>query len=455
MQISAKKGLDIPIAGTPGTEIKDGRLVRSIAVLGRDYIGLKPRMQVQQGDRVTLGQPLFVDKRDPNVKFTAPGSGTVSAVHRGQRRVLLSVVIALDSDEKDDGGFAKLANADATALPLQEIKQALFDSGFWTAFRTRPYSKIPQSDGTPRSIFVTATDTQPLAADPSVVVKAQSHAFANGLRVIGRLTEGSVYVCTGANWNGPIGDGEQFEHVEFTGPHPAGLPGTHIHHLDPVSTERVVWQIGYQDVIAIGKLFADGKIFTERVVALGGAGFESPRLVRTRLGASIDELTAGELQLTGLKGDAPRLISGSILSGRTGTGAEAYLGRYHLQVCSIPEGNGKHLFGWLGILSKAFSIAGLFKRRTRHSKLLPFSTIRNGRAAAMIPIDAFDNVMPLDILTIPLLRALLVKDTDQGQALGCLEMDADDLALCSFVCPGKNDYGAILQVNLERIEREG
>ncbi len=455
MQISAKKGLDSPIAGTPGTEIKDGRLVRSIAVLGRDYIGLKPRMQVQQGDRVTLGQPLFVDKRDPNVKFTAPGSGTVSAVHRGERRMLLSVVIDLDSDEKDDGSFTKLANADVTVLPLQEIKQALFDSGFWTAFRTRPYSKIPQSDTAPRSIFVTATDTQPLAADPSVVVEAQGGAFTNGLRIIGRLTEGSGYVCTDANWNWPTGDGEQFKHVEFTGPHPAGLPGTHIHHLDPVSNVRMVWQIGYQDVIAIGKLFAEGKIFIERVVALGGAGFESPRLVRTRLGASIDELTAGELQLTGLKGDAPRLISGSILSGRTGTGAEAYLGRYHLQVCAIPEVSGKRLFGWLGILSKAFSIAGLFKRRTRHSKLLPFSTSRNGQATAMIPIDAFDHVMPLDILTIPLLRALLVKDTDQGQALGCLELDADDLALCSFVCPGKNDYGSILQVNLEQIEREG
>jgi len=455
MQISAKKGLDIPIAGTPGTEIKDGRLVRSIAVLGRDYIGLKPRMQVQQGDRVTLGQSLFVDKRDSNVKFTAPGSGTVSAVHRGGRRVLLSVVIDLDSDEKDDGGFEKLANADVAVLPLQEIKQALFDSGFWTAFRTRPYSKIPQSDSSPRSIFVTATDTQPLAADPSVVVKEQSDAFANGLRIIGRLTEGSVYVCTDANWNGPIGDGEQFEHVEFTGPHPAGLPGTHIHHLDPVSTERVVWQIGYQDVIAIGKLFAEGKIFIERVVALGGAGFESPRLVRTRLGASIDELTAGELQSAGLKGDAPRLISGSILSGRTGTGAEAYLGRYHLQVCAIPQGGDRRLFGWLGILSKVFSIAGLFKRRTRHSKLLPFSTSSNGRAAAMIPVDAFEHLIPLDVTPVPLLLALLIKDTDQAQALGCLELAPEDLALCSFVCPGKNDYGAVLQVNLEQIEREG
>jgi Na+-transporting NADH:ubiquinone oxidoreductase subunit A len=245
------------------------------------------------------------------------------------------------------------------------------------------------------------------------------------------------------------------QHVEFSGPHPAGMPGTHIHHLDPVSGDRTVWHIGYQDVIAIGKLFTDGRLWVERTVALGGAGFERPRLVTSRLGASVDELVAGELKAVGAKQKSPRLISGSVLSGRTADGAEAYLGRYHLQVAAIPQDNERYLFGWLGLFNRRYSFAGLLKRQQDHSQRLPFSTILNGRSTALVPVDAFERVMPLDILPVPLLRALLIKDTDQAQALGCLELDAEDLALCSFVCPGKNDYGTVLRINLVQIERYG
>jgi Na+-transporting NADH:ubiquinone oxidoreductase subunit A len=287
------------------------------------------------------------------------------------------------------------------------------------------------------------------------VVTEHREGFLTGLQIVGRLTEGPVYLCTAPGWQEPVTDNTQLRHVEFSGPHPAGLPGTHIHHLDPAGAERTVWHIGYQDVIAIGKLFTEGRVWVERTVALGGAGFERPRLVTTRLGANIGELVAGELKPVAAKEKSSRLISGSVLSGRTAAGAEGYLGRYHLQVNAIPEDGRRHLFGWLGLFNPRYSFAGLFRRSQGQSKRLAFSTALNGRTTALVPVDAFERVLPMDILPIPLLRALLVKDTDQAQALGCLELDADDLALCSFVCPGKNDYGAVLRINLEHIERYG
>jgi Na+-transporting NADH:ubiquinone oxidoreductase subunit A len=404
---------------------------------------LKPRIAVQPGDKVKIGDTLFVDKRDPDVPYTSPGSGTISAVNRGARRALISVVIDLDENEGRKTSHPELAGTDIESLADDQIRAALIASGLWPAFRARPYGKVPLSGSSPRSIFVTAIDTNPLAADPAAVISGNEVFFEAGLHIVSMLSEGPVFLCTAPDWAGPTGNKEKVKHVAFSGPHPAGLVGTHIHHLDPVGTDRAVWHIGYQDVIAIGILFREGRVSTERTIALGGPGIEVPRLVSTRLGASVDELVAGEISLDGAASGGLRTISGSVLSGRTASGAESFLGRYHLQVCSIADTANRH------------SVTGLIKRRERRNGQITFSTNRHGRYTAMIPTEAFDKIIPLDILPVPLLRALLIGDTDQAQALGCLELDPEDLALCSFVCPGKNDYGSLLRVNLERIEREG
>ncbi len=454
MHIAVKKGLLIPISGNPEQHIDTVRDVRSVALLGRDYVGLKPRMMVREGDQVSLGDTLFVDKRDPAVSYTAPGTGRVTAINRGERRALLSVVIELDEADDDPVRFPHLADISLDELPEERVREALHTSGLWAAFRTRPFSRVPLSHSAPRSIFVTAVDTNPLAANPAVVVAGHEADFESGLAVVSRLTEGPVYVCTGDDWSVPAGNQDRVQNVEFTGPHPSGLAGTHIHHLDPVGAERTVWHIGYQDVIAIGALFRSGRIQTERIVALGGPAVERPRLVATRLGASIDELTAGELELGGAAGPGPRVVSGSILSGRRASGPEAFLGRYHVQVSAVPAGGKRRLFGWLPVRADAFSFTGMFSSRAQ-TRLEDLTTDSHGTQTALIPVDAFDKVLPLDVATVPLLMSLLIKDTDQAQALGCLELDAEDLALCSFVCPGKNDYGSVLQANLEQIEREG
>ncbi|MGI9475854.1 MAG: NADH:ubiquinone reductase (Na(+)-transporting) subunit A, partial [Hyphomicrobiaceae bacterium] len=331
----------------------------------------------------------------------------------------------------------------------------LLESGLWTSFRTRPFSRVPAADAEPRSIFVTACETRPLAGMPEAVVAQHVDAFTLGIDLVARLTIGSVFLCTGAKWSGPIGSAPKIEHVGFDGPHPAGLPGTHIHHLDPVGPDREVWHIGYQDVIAIGKFIGEGRLWTERVVALGGNGFSNPRMVRTRLGADLVALTAGELMAPGSAEAEPRLISGCVLSGRNALGAEAYLGRHHLQVSAIAQGRPCRTPLWRRPLENRYSFSDTLARIRGQRSTLRFTTDQNGRATALVPTDAFEQLIPMDVLAVPLLRALLIKDTDQAQALGCLELDEEDLALCSFVCPGKNDYATVLRRNLEQIERDG
>jgi Na+-transporting NADH:ubiquinone oxidoreductase subunit A len=248
------------------------------------------------------------------------------------------------------------------------------------------------------------------------------------------LTKGIVFLCTSPEWDINTPAVDRLETTTFSGPHPAGLAGTHIHHLYPAGPGRVVWQIDYQDVIAIGKLFSTGSLPASRVVALGGECLARPRLVKTHLGASLNELLAdGVSQYEGF-----RVLSGSVLDGRTANAGLAYLGRYHNQVSVIPEGGQRRLFGWLG--------------RTRKRR---WSTSQNGRFSGMIPMPVFEQVIPLDILPAALFRALLVKDSDQARALGCLELDEEDLALCGYLCPAKTDYGHALRISLDQIEREG
>jgi len=451
LRIRIRHGLDIPISGTPEQSAYPGPPIQHVALCGLDYPGLKPKLLVAQGDTVGLGQALFIDKRDPAVQYSSPGEGTIVVVNRGARRILETIVIRLEESGVADLSFDALTDEEIRQLDRDSVASRLHESGLWTAFRTRPYSRVPLAHSKPRSIFITAIDTQPLAADPRVVIQPEASTFASGLLAVSRLTPGKVHLCTGPGWDISIPEMEQLQQVEFAGPHPAGLPGTHIHHLDPVGPERTVWHIGFQDVIAIGKLFTTGKIHTERVIALAGDRISEPRLISTRLGASTNEIVKGRIK----DPDSCRVISGSVLTGSLAEGKLAYLGRYQNQLSVIREHGQKSLFGWLGVLPRLYTASSILLKKTGHTRKLAFSTSQNGRFSGMLPMGLFDKVLPLDILSSPLLRALMVRDTDQAQALGCLELDEEDLALCSFVCPAKYDYGAVLRTNLEQIEKEG
>ncbi|MEE7534121.1 Na(+)-translocating NADH-quinone reductase subunit A [Klebsiella huaxiensis] len=446
--IKITKGLNLPIAGMPSQQISSKTAVKRVALLGEEYIGMRPSMAVCEGDRVQKGQLLFEDKKNPGVRFTAPASGIVSAIHRGERRVLQSVVIDVEGDEVIH--FSRYEPSDLAGLTRESVQQQLLESGQWTAFRTRPFSKIPAPGSVPAAIFVTAIDTNPLAAEPQPIILAQRDAFDAGLTVLTRLTDGQVHVCqaSGGKLGGhPVG---QVTFNQFTGPHPAGLPGTHIHFLEPVSLKKQVWHLNYQDVIAIGKLFLEGEIYSERIIALGGPQVKEPRLLKTCLGASLDELLVEELL-----DDENRVISGSVLSGTHAHGAYAFLGRFHLQVSVVKEGREKELFGWVMPGKDKFSITRTTLGHFLKHKLFNFSTDTHGGERAMVPIGNYERVMPLDILPTMLLRDLLAGDTDSAQALGCLELDEEDLALCTYVCPGKYEYGPALRSVLTQIEQEG
>lgn len=444
--IKIKRGLDLPMTGTPAQRIEAAKPVRSVAVIGFDYNGMKPTMQVQEGDRVKLGQVLFSDKKTLGVHFTAPGAGVVKAVNRGDRRVLQSVVIELEGDEQIT--FASYAADKLADLTNEQVRENLQESGLWAALRTRPYSKVPAVDSTPRSIFVTAMDTNPLAADPAVIIAEYADDFSHGLTVLTSLAK--VFLCKA---DGVTLPGENLDKVQteaFSGPHPAGLPGTHIHYLDPVDATRTVWQIGYQDVIAIGKLFTTGQLWVERVISLAGPVVKQPRLVRTRLGANVSDLVQGELE-----DGTNRVVSGSVLGGRTARGSCDFLGRYHTQLSCLAEDTHRQVLYYLRPGVDKFSILNIYISKLFANRKFALTTTTSGGERAMVPVGSYEKVMPLDILPTQLLRALLVGDTDVAQKLGCLELDEEDLALCTFACPGKYEYGPVLRDNLTRIELEG
>jgi len=441
-----KRGLDVPIAGPPVQSITVAADVKSVALIGDDYIGMRPRMLVEVGEKVKTGQPVFEDKKTEGVVYTAPGSGTVSAINRGDKRKFESMVIDLSGD--DAVTFESFTSLDD--VNQQQARDLLVKSGEWTALRTRPFSRVPVPTSSASSVFVTAMDSNPLAAEAELIISHHKEAFLAGLKIVAKINDGRVFVCTRDDSRVPGKEvtGVQFE--SFAGPHPAGLVGTHIHNLDPVSMGHVVWTIGYQDVIAWGHLFLSGKIFTERTISIAGPVVAKPQLYTTRRGANLLELTQGNLN-----GDNIRIVSGSVLCGRKVTEPVHYLGRFHNQVTALEEGNFREFLGWQKPGVNKFSVSRAFVGSWLKGKRFNMNTNINGGYRTMVPIGTYERVMPLDILPTQLVRALITGDTERAQLLGCLELDEEDLGLCTFVCPGKYEHGTILRENLTRIEKEG
>ena len=454
-----KKGLDLPISGEPIQEIEAAPPPRSVALLAHDYQFMKPRMHVAPGDRVRRGQLLFEDRKTDGVRFTSPGAGTVAAVNRGERRAFRSIVIDLSDSERegrlsnaDFQVFAGFTGDDVSGLGPDQVRALLVESGQWTALRTRPFSKVPGPAENCSSIFVTAMDTSPLTADTEVVLADRQDDFNRGLAALTKLTDGSVFLCCRPDSSLAGGDTPGVQVEFFQGKHPAGLAGTHIHALDPVNRDKTVWYVGYQDVAAIGVLFATGRLDVNRVVALGGPVVKRPRLLSTRLGAVMGSLVDGELEA-----GANRVVSGSVLHGFTATGKIlGFLGRYANQVSCLAEGDQREFLGWLWPGFDRFSVSRTFGSAFRgRGARYGFTTTTHGAHRAMVPIGLFERVMPLDIMPTFLLRSLLMDDLERAEALGCLELDEEDLALCSFVSPGKENYGPVLRRNLLEIWKEG
>jgi len=456
-----RRGLDLPIAGAPA--LHAGAPIEAVpathvALLGADTPGLRPTLLVEPGARVLRGQPLFEDKKNPGVFYTAPAAGTVTAVHRGARRAFLSLVIAVGPEDADHAHnhvvFAsRAAIVDAGQVSRETVRALLLESGLWPALRARPFSRVASPQAVPEAIFVTATDTRPHAPPPALALAGRDTEFNAGLQALLTLTDGDVIVCHAPSLALALPALPRLRAEQFDGPHPAGNAGWHIHRLRPVDLAHRVWHIGYADVLAIGHLLRTGRLDVERVVALAGPGVARPRIVRARLGASIDDLLRGQLNA-----GEQRTLSGSVLDGRAAHGAvDGYLGRYHLQVTALPEGRARELFGFIAPGADKFSVS----RVTLGSMLarfggrrFAFTTTTHGGARAMVPIGHYEKVLPFDVAPTFLLRALITRDDERAVALGALELDEEDLALATYVCPGKTEYGPLLRAALERIEKD-
>ncbi len=447
--IKIKRGLDLPILGTPEQALIDkASPPKHVAVLGPDYVGMKPTMMVRVADTVKKGQVLFTDKKCPSIRYTAPASGQIVAIHRGKKRALQSVVIQVEGDEQMS--FPSYSNDAMSRLTGQQVVEQLLESGLWTALRQRPFSKVAHPETVPHSIFITAMDTHPLAPSLSSILRGQESDFAQGVKLIAKLTNGSVFVCKAPQDYLPPLDDPKVKIEEFSGPHPAGNVGTHIHFLDPVSRNKTVWHIGLQDVIAVAKLFSTGMLVTDRIISLAGPAVIRPRLLRTQFGAAVPDIVAGEL-----KPGENRVISGSVLSGHTAAEALGYLGRYHQQISVIREDRQRRFLGWLSPGYHQFSLKNIVLSSLFKPRKLEFTTALNGERRAIIPSGTFEDLMPMDIMPLFLMRALAVDDVEEAEALGALELDEEDLSLCSFACPSKLEFGPILRRNLTIIEKEG
>jgi len=449
------RGLSLPLQGAPIGDLANLKNIKHVAITADDFIGMKPSMFVKEGDSVLKGQKLFECKKVPGVIFTSPVSGTVKEINRGARRAFQNIIVENDflENQIEFLNFDPSKNCESTSaencFEKSDLIKLINEAGLWTSFRTRPFSKTPNLDSECSSIFVTAMDTNPLALNPDWIVSKRSSEFNEGLKALTLLTDGNIYLCKsyGSTIKGPTHD--RIIEKEFDGPHPAGNVGTHIHFIDPVEENKTVWHIGYQDLISLGSLLLTGQLFTERIISLCGPACEKPMTILTRVGADINEI------IDGYSLENVRVISGSVFNGRTCNDIFHFLGKFVNQVTMLNECVDREFMGWHNPGPEKFSVLNLFA-----SKLIPFAkfnfnTSNNGSHRAIVPVGAFEKVMPLDLLPVPLLKMLLVNDTDAAIELGALELDEEDLALCSFVCNGKNDYAKALRQTLETIEKEG
>jgi len=453
---TANKGLELPITGAPEQKIEEAPAVSRVAVIADDYVGMKPKMHVKVGQEVKRGQLLFEDRKAEGVRHTAPAAGRVAEVNRGQFRALQSVVIEL-SDAAKAGQDAQVdlehyAGKKIGELERDDVVALLVESGLWALLRERPFSRTPSpSDEPPKAMFITAADSNPLSAEPSKALKGREDDFKAGVEVLAKLTEGKTFVCTKAGARVDAPKGKNISVEEFEGPHPSGTVGYHIHTLFPVTRGRTVWHVGYQATASIGRLFTTGQIDHTRVVALAGPQVKNPRLLQTRAGACLSELLAGELE----EGDN-RMISGSVLSGRDASAeVVGYLGVHANQISVLREGRERVFLGWLTPGFDAYSTSGIYLSSLTPDKKFDFTTTTNGSKRAMVPIGMYERVFPFDIMPTFLLRALLKDDTVRAEELGILELDEEDVAVCTFVCPGKHNYANVLRRNLDIIWKEG
>jgi len=436
--IKISKGLDLPISGKPHISITDEPKISSVSLLANDFVGMKPTMLVKENDEVKVGEKLFEDKKNPGIFFTSPAGGLIKSINRGDKRKFLSIEIEISQNEEFidfDMGSSQ-----------DEIKNTLINSGLWNVFRTRPFNRTPNISSSPEALFINCCDTNPLSVDPYEIINIDKDSFDKGLETIKQLFDCDIHLTyQNNNFDNTLSG---INYHQFTGPHPAGLVGTHISKIHPVNLNSKVWTANFQDIISIGYLKKNKKIKTTKIISLGGPAVFEPSLIKVRHGSNLDEITAGKIE------DNSRVISGSVLHGHESEGVMKYLGYYDSQVSVIPDEVNEIFLNWLMPGSSLHSKLNVFISSFIKPKKYIFNTSIGGGNRAIVPISSYEEVVPMDILVTQLLKSLVVSDIEMAIDLGMLELVPEDLSLCSYVCPSKYDYSSILMDNLNKLYLE-
>lgn len=445
-----KKGRDIPLQGKAGKEIVSACLPPAVAVQPPDFHGLKLRLAVKEGDDVKAGSPVLTDKTMESIRVASPVAGKVTAIHRGEKRALLEVVIE-PAQKQEAEVFKSFTPDEIPRLSKEDISAQLQESGLWPVIRQRPFGRVAHPGDSPKCIFIHAMNTVPLAPDIDFILEGREKAFQAGLDILRKLTPGKVHVCIdGQAQSKALTEAMGVESHRFSGPHPTGNVGTHIHCIDPIRKGDLVWFVEAQDVLRIAFLFLNGAYSAERIVAVTGEGAGNRIYKKTVIGAPLAFLSENT-DLTGL-----RCISGSVLTGKD-VGPQGFLRFYDTQITIIPAGGKREVLGWLapGWNKFSFSKTFLSALSSAKTKEVSLDTDRHGSDRAIVLNNVYDPYVTLDILTFFLLRAVIAGDIDEAERLGILECDEEDFALCTFACPSKTNVGGIIRQGLEEIEREG
>jgi len=454
-EFKLRRGFDLKIAGRPEKKLTELPAPLTVAIKPGDFRGIKPRLVVSEGDQVVIGSPLFLSKENEKIVFVAPVSGRVSAINRGERRRLLEIVIENDQKNTPLQQIA-LSRDEILSKSREELQDMLLAGGLWPYLRQRPFSKIANPTDTPRDIFISAMDTAPLAADPDFLLAGDEKAFQLGLGILKKFTMGKVHLSVnGASTNlaPAFKNAQGIEKHSFTGPHPAGNVGVHIHHIQPLGHGQVVWYISPEGVAQIGKFFSTGYLNNSRIIAVAGSAVNNRQYYKTVLGAPVSQL----IKESNLLADEVRVINGNVLTGEK-TSLAGYTGFYNTLVSVIPEASHERsLFGWFGPGLNKASVSRTFLSRWigGRRKEYEISTLMNGGHRAFVATGDYEKVLPMDILPVFLAKSILSEDVKEMEHLGILEVDEEDMALCSFVCLSKTDFGAIIRQGLDLLEKEG
>ena len=430
------------MSGIPNTDIASAAAPQNVSILPSSFRGVKPKLMVEEGDQVKIGSPLFFDKTKPEVRWASPASGNVTSIQFGARRVIEKIEITVENNDKVS--IQTLSQGEFESASRKPILDKILKANLFPLIRQRPFNKVADPKDIPRDIFISGHNSAPLSVDLSRLIKDEKDIFQTGLNVLKKLTEGNVYLTLGSSM--------EFDNVitqTISGPHPSGNVGIQIHHTKPLRPGDVIWSVNAQHVITLGKLFQTGSYDPTVIVSIGGSGATNPSTVKTIMGVNIGLLVEEQ----NLK-EPIRLISGDVLTGKTVENAD-FLGFYDSSVSIINDDVKRPFLGMLSpgssrtkySLTKAFLSFG--------NKAFNFTSSQNGELRAMVPLNAWEDVLPMDIYPNPLYRAILAQDIEEMEKLGIWECDDEDFALCSFACPSKIDVGGVVRDGLDLMEKEG